>query len=71
MADTTTTPLVFTRQKMGAEDIIFGFGTEVQVRNGKSVLVTHLNSSQIPFNSTMSVTDKLNDLELRLTSLGG
>jgi len=67
----TTTALVFTRQLGGAEDSIFGFGTEIQVRNGKSVLVTHVNAAHIPYNSTMSVKDKLDDLEARVTSLGG
>ena len=62
---TSTLPtLVFTRQIAGAEDLLFGFGTVAQIREAKNVTVTLLNASHIPYDSTRSVKDVLDELLL-------
>lgn len=60
----TDETLVFTRQVAGAEDLIFGFGSESQVRDGNNVVVTYINASSIPYDSTRSVKDVLDELLL-------
>ena len=66
MATTTETetaaPLVFTRQLMGAEDIMFGFGSTAQIREGENVTLTLINASNIPYDSTRSVKQALDEL---------
>ena len=64
MADITTSDvqLVFIRQKAGAEDLTFGFGSEQQIREGENVVVSMINASTIPYDSTRSVKDALDEL---------
>ena len=54
--------LVFIRQKAGAEDLIFGFGSEQQIREGENVVVSMINASTIPYDSTRSVKDALDEI---------
>ncbi len=61
--------LVFTRQLGGVEDLIFGFGTESQIRNGNNVVVTHINASHIPFDSTRSVKDVIDEILVAQSSI--
>ncbi len=68
--DTTTTPLVFTRQLAGAEDLLFGFGAVSQVRQGDNVTLTKLNASTIPYDSTRTVADALDEIFTRLNAIG-
>ena len=62
MATETDEPLVFTRQVLGAEDIIFGFGSIAQIREGENVAISLVNSSVIPYDSTRSVKDVIDEL---------
>ena len=54
--------LVFTRQLAGAEDLIFGFGAQAQIRGTDNVTVTLINASTIPYDATRSVKDALDEL---------
>jgi len=58
--------LVFIRQKAGAEDLIFGFGSEQQIREGENVVVSMINASTIPYDSTRSVKDALDEIFAQL-----
>ncbi len=62
--DTTNTndTLVFTRQIAGAEDLLFGFGATAQIREGESISITLINASTIPYDSTRSVKQALDEL---------
>ena len=67
MADTTETEtgteqLVFSRQVAGAEDLVFGFGSMAQIREGENVTITLINSSNIPYDSTRSVKQVIDEL---------
>ena len=48
------------------EDLTFGMTTETQVRKGVTYTLNQINSSFIPYSSTMSTTEKLDDLESRV-----
>ena len=54
--------LVFIRQKAGAEDLTFGFGSEQQIREGENVVITMINAATIPYDSSRSVKDALDEL---------
>ena len=62
MATETEEPLVFTRQVLGAEDVIFGFGSIAQIREGENVTISLINSAHIPYDSTRSVKDVIDEL---------
>jgi len=62
--------LVFNRQLGGAEDLIFGFGSESQIRDGDTTIVTYINSAHIPYDSTRSVKQVVDEILLSLTQLG-
>ena len=72
MADITTNEvqLVFIRQKAGAEDLTLGFGSEQQIREGENVVVSMINASTIPYDSTRSIKDALDEL-FTLVNSGG
>jgi len=54
--------LVFTRQLAGEEDLLLGFGIVAQIRGSENVAVTAINASTIPYDSTRSVKDVLDEL---------
>jgi len=60
--ENTITKLVFTRQIMGAEDILFGFGSSAQIREGKNSTIAAINAATIPYDSTRSVKQVLDEL---------
>jgi len=65
MADTiedTTEVLVFTRQIAGAEDLMFGFGSTAQIREGANVTISLINSATIPYDNTRSVKQVIDEL---------
>jgi len=49
-----------------AEDLIFGMDTVIQVRKGAEYTLNKINAGYIPYSTSMTVTDKLNDLESRV-----
>jgi len=73
MADTIITPvdetLVFTRQVAGAEDLIFGFGSSAQIREGESVTISLINADTIPYDTTRSVQQVIEEILNRLPAV--
>ena len=59
---TEVKPLVFTRQVMGAEDVLFGFGSTAQIREGENTTISLINADTIPYDSTRSVKQALDEL---------
>ena len=72
MADTCTTDtlqqdiklndLKFVKQLGGVEDLMWGFGSVTQLRNGQAVTVSFINAEVIPYDSTdnvKSIIDKI------------
>jgi len=64
--ETTETKLVFTRQVAGAEDLIFGFGSTAQIREGESVTISLINADTIPFDTTRSVKQVIEEILAKL-----
>ena len=64
MATTTedTPKLVFARQLAGAEDLIFGFGSTAQIREGENVTITFINADTIPYDATRTIKQALDEL---------
>ena len=62
MATDTENKKIFIKQRAGAEDLLFGLGTTAQVREGENVTVNFINASTIPYDSTRSVKDVLDEL---------
>ena len=63
MATTTDdNKLIFVKQLAGQEDLMFGLGTTAQVREGETVTITLINADSIPYDSTRSVKDVLDEL---------
>ena len=62
MADTSTNEdgkVIFVKQVAGAEDLMFGFGSISQVREGENTTINLINAHTIPFDNTRSVGDVL------------
>ena len=55
MADIDLKEVKFIKQLGGTEDLMFGFGSVMQFRNGKSVTITLINADTIPFDTVDSV----------------
>jgi len=47
--------LRFVKQLGGVEDLMWGFGSVSQLRNGQAVTITAINSAAIPYDQTDSV----------------
>ena len=47
---------VIKKSLAGSEDLLLGFGTEVQVRNDKNIEITKINASNIPYDETKSIS---------------
>ena len=66
MAIITTTgeaeKLIFVKQLAGAEDLLLGIGSTAQIRNGENVSIEMINASNIPYDSTRSIKDVLDEL---------
>ena len=54
--------LVFVKQQAGAEDLMFGFGSTSQVREGDNVTINLINSGTIPYDSTRSIEAAITEL---------
>ena len=61
--------LVFTRQLMGAEDILFGFGSTAQIREGENTTISLVNADTIPYDSARSVKQALDEIFAQLGSV--
>lgn len=54
--------LKFVKQLGGAEDLMWGFGSVTQIRNGQAVTITSINSDVIPYSeedSVKAIIDKI------------
>jgi len=47
--------LKFMKQLGGVEDLLWGFGSVMQIRNGQAVTITLINADSIPYDNTTSV----------------
>ena len=54
--------LTFTRQLAGAEDLVFGFGSTSQIREGEYVTLSLINADIIPYDSTRTIKQALDEL---------
>lgn len=50
---------VIKKSLAGSEDLLLGFGTEVQVRNDKNIEITKINASNIPYDENKSIADNI------------
>ncbi len=53
--ETDLSEITFIKQLGGVEDLIFGFGTVMQIRNGNSVTISLINAETIPYDTTDTV----------------
>ena len=67
MATETDTKVVFSRQLAGAEDLIFGFGSTSQIREGENTTITYINADTIPYDGTRTVRQALDELFAQIT----
>ena len=67
--ETIEETLVFTRQVAGAEDLIFGFGSTAQIREGESVTISLMNADTIPFDTTRSVKQVIDEILAKLPAV--
>ena len=65
--------IVFVRNLIGTEDILFGTGTEQQIRDGEIVQITRINASSIPYRkmdgTLTTVAEALDELFKRGTNV--
>jgi len=54
--------VIFVKQKAGVEDLMLGFGSVSQVREGDNVTINLINAHSIPYDNTRSVGDVLDFL---------
>ena len=54
--------LVFTRQIAGAEDLVFGFGAQAQIRGNDNVTISLINADTIPYDNTRTIKQALDEL---------
>ena len=47
--------LRFIKQLGGVEDLMWGFGSVTQLRNGQAVTITNINADSIPYDQADSV----------------
>jgi len=59
------TDVVFVKQLGGAEDLQFGFGTVMQIRNGHSVVVSLINADTIPYDTSDTIKTILDKILLK------
>ncbi len=53
--DVKLNDLKFVKQLGGVEDLMWGFGSVTQLRNGQAVTITAINSDAVPYDNTDSV----------------
>ena len=41
--------VIFVKNLIGSEDVLFGMGTEQQIRDGEIVVITRVNADSIPY----------------------
>ena len=62
MDEVDLSDVVFVKQLGGVEDLQFGFGTVMQIRNGQSVTISLINAETIPYDgidTVKAIIDKI------------
>ena len=54
--------IVFVKQQAGVEDLLMGFGSVSQIREGANTTINLVNAHTIPYDATRSVGDVLDYL---------
>ena len=71
MADTTE-ELIFVKDLIGKEDLLFGEGEVQQIRDGEVVIVTRINAESVPYRTAVgdltTVKDALDYLYTQVTA---
>ncbi len=62
-----TKKIVVERNLAGLEDLLFGVGTEMQVRDGLEVPVTKINAKNLPFDELSNLGEILGAIIIELT----
>ena len=62
--------IIFVKQLAGAEDMMFGFGTTAQIREGQNVTLSKINAYTVPYDNTRTVGQALDELFANTTSTG-
>ncbi len=52
----------FIKQLGGTEDLMWGFGTVTQIRNGQTVIISLINGDMIPYDTNNSITEKIDQI---------
>ncbi len=47
--------LKFVKQLGGVEDLMWGFGSIMQIRNGQAITVSQINAGSIPYDNAQSI----------------
>lgn len=53
------------RQLLGMEDLLIGEGTVTQTRSGKQVVVTKINTGDLPYDGISTLGDKVNQVTVK------
>ena len=59
---TQNNKITFQRNLIGMEDLLFGIGKVLQTRGVTPVSITKINAAEIPFNETMTIGEKIDQL---------
>ncbi len=60
---------VIKKSLAGSEDLLLGFGTELQVRNDKNIEITKINASNIPYNEDTSISDVIDTITKKVDTI--
>ena len=47
--------LKFVKQLGGVEDLLWGFGSIMQIRNGQAITISKINADSIPYDNAQSI----------------
>lgn len=60
---------VIKKSLAGSEDLLLGFGTELQVRNDKNIEITRINASNIPYNEDTSISEFMDTINKKVDTI--
>lgn len=53
------------RQLLGMEDLLIGIGTVAQTRSGQQVVVTKINTGDLPYDGVSTLGEKVNQVTVK------
>jgi len=66
MKELNVDEIIFVKNLIGGEDMLFGFGTEQQIRDGEIVVISRINAHSIPYRKVngdkVTIGDALDEL---------